>query len=153
MLVKRQLSRTVPVFVLGLRLIARLEMWTARFLPRTSPVIFHPLTKPPTALCAERTLRFRSEGLIPKYWSCMQTRGFCETTSFVWHTIAFEPVGNSLDLHGTTLLSCQETPKAIEWPAHQRPPHIPLSHFSSTLSQIGALFHILLWFADLQSSC
>lgn len=31
----------------------------------------------------------------------MQTRGCYETMPFVWHTIAFQPLGNSLDLHRT----------------------------------------------------
>lgn len=33
----------------------------------------------------------------------MQTRGCYETTSFVCHTIAFQPLGSSLDLHKTSI--------------------------------------------------
>lgn len=66
----------------------------------------------------------------------MQTQGCSETKSFVWHTIAFEPVGDSLDLHGTALLSCQMTQKAIEWPAPQK---------ASTHSALALFLHVLAW--------
>lgn len=87
-----------------------------------------------------------------KCWSCMQTRGCYETIPFVWHTIAFHSLGNSLDLHRTGItfmLSDTEGNRVTNFP--KKPPLIQLLHSLSLFSPlvfencwIGTLFHILL---------
>lgn len=89
-------------FVVDLRIIKALVWRCERLVFSLDiPSNFSPLTKLPAAFYAEWSLRFRSKGLIWKCWSCIQTRGCYETMSFVWHTIAFQPRGNSLNLHRT----------------------------------------------------
>lgn len=110
------------------------------------PSNFSPLTKLPTAFCSEWRLRSRSKDLIWKCWSCMQTRGCYETIAFVWHTIAFQPLGNSLDLHRTGItfmLSDTEGNRVTNFSEslHTFNSFTPLLFHSRW---IGTLFHILL---------
>lgn len=112
------------------------------------PSDFSPLTKPPAVFCAEWNLRFRSEGFIWKCWSCVQTRGCHETMPFVWHTIAFQPQGSSLDLHRSciTFMSSDTDGNRVTNSSKKKKSLHTFCFLSSGLLNcwIGTLFHILL---------
>lgn len=71
----------------------------------------------------------------------MQTRGCYETMPFVWHTIEFQALGNSLDLHrtGITFMSSDtEGNRVTKFSKKKKPPRIQLLRspfFSSGLSK------------------
>lgn len=138
-------------FVVDLRIIKALVWRCERLVFSLDiPSNFSPLTKLPAAFCAEWSLRFRSKGLIWKCWSCIQTRGCYETMSFVWHTIAFQPRGNSLNLHRTGITFMSSDIEGNRVTNFSKSLHTFSSYtlpFSPLVFQncwIGTLFHILL---------